>query len=107
MQLARKFYASLTLKPQGATMIVAGFLPVFAIIAMFPVVAAIIQHFKDVPDAAIRVPAMVTAPGYAIAVLAPFAGLFVDRSAAVRYCWPAHSSTALSAHCRSSSKTLT
>ncbi|GHC94341.1 MFS transporter [Novosphingobium pokkalii] len=79
MQLARKFYASLTLKPQGATMIVAGFLPVFAIIAMFPVVAAIIQHFKDVPDAAIRVPAMVTAPGYAIAVLAPFAGLFVDR----------------------------
>ncbi|NMN04931.1 MULTISPECIES: MFS transporter [unclassified Novosphingobium] len=79
MQLVRKFYASLTLKPQGLTMIVAGFLPVFAIIAMFPVVAAMIGHFKDVPDAAIRVPAMVTAPGYAIAVLAPFAGLFVDR----------------------------
>ncbi|WP_062783793.1 MFS transporter [Novosphingobium capsulatum] len=79
MQLARKFYGSLTLKPQGATMIVAGFLPVFAIIAMFPVVAAMITHFKNVPDAAIRVPAMVTAPGYAIAVLAPFAGLFVDR----------------------------
>lgn len=79
MQFVRDFYRSLTLKPQGFTMIVAGFLPVFAIIAMFPVVAAIIQHFKDVPDAAIKVPAMVTAPGYAIAVLAPFAGLFVDR----------------------------
>jgi len=79
MQFLRDFYRSLTLKPQGFTMIVAGFLPVFAIIAMFPVVASIIGHFKDVPDAAIRVPAMVTAPGYAIAVLAPFAGLFVDR----------------------------
>lgn len=79
MQLAAKFYRSLTLKPQGLTMIVAGFLPVFAIIAMFPVVAAMIGHFKGMPDAAIRVPAMVTAPGYAIAVLAPFAGLFVDR----------------------------
>ncbi|MBC2668850.1 MFS transporter [Novosphingobium piscinae] len=77
--MLKEFYKSLTLKPQGFTMIVAGFLPVFAIIAMFPVVAAIIAHFKDVPGAAIKVPAMVTAPGYAIAVLAPFAGLFVDR----------------------------
>ncbi|MDE2410236.1 MAG: MFS transporter [Sphingomonadales bacterium] len=75
----RQFWSSLTLRPQGFTMIVAGFLPVFAIIAMFPVVAAIIAHFHDLPGAAIRVPAMVTAPGYAIAVLAPFAGLLVDR----------------------------
>ncbi|HET9630408.1 MAG TPA: MFS transporter [Novosphingobium sp.] len=79
MQALRSFYQSLTLKPQGFTMIVAGFLPVFAIIAMFPVVAAIISHFHEDPAAAIKVPAMVTAPGYAIAVLAPFAGLFVDR----------------------------
>lgn len=79
MRIARDFYRSLTLKPQGATMIVAGFLPVFAIIAMFPIVATIIQHFHDVPDAAIRVPAMVTAPGYAIALLAPFAGIIADR----------------------------
>lgn len=70
---------TLTLIPQGLTMIVAGFLPVFAIIAMFPVVQSMIGHFRDVPDAAARVPAMVTAPGYAIALLAPFAGLFVDR----------------------------
>jgi hypothetical protein len=78
MQFLKQFYRSLTLKPQGFTMIVAGFLPVFAIIAMFPVVAAIIGHFKDDPSAPLKVPAMVTAPGYAIAVLAPFAGLFVD-----------------------------
>lgn len=75
----RGFYKSLTLKPQGFTMIVAGFLPVFAIIAMFPVVAAIIGHFHDDPAAPIKVPAMVTAPGYAIALLAPFVGLAVDR----------------------------
>jgi len=79
MRFVRKFYGELTLKPQGFTMIVAAFLPVFAIIAMFPVVAAIIGHFHADPDATIKVPAMVTAPGYAIALLAPFAGLFVDR----------------------------
>lgn len=79
MLFLRNFYRDLTLKPQGFTMIVAGFLPVFAIIAMFPVVAAIIAHFKDQPDAAIKVPAMVTAPGYAIALLAPFAGAVADR----------------------------
>ena len=79
MQAIGRFVRSLTLKPQGVTMIVAAFLPVFAIIAMFPVVGAIIAHFKNEPDAAIKVPAMVTAPGYAIALLAPFVGLAVDR----------------------------
>lgn len=79
MQFLRDFYRSLTLKPQGFTMIVAAFLPIFAIIAMFPIVGTLIMHFKDDPDAAIKVPAMVTAPGYAIALLAPFAGFAVDR----------------------------
>lgn len=79
MKAIRDFWNGLTLKPQGFTMIIAAFLPVFAIIAMFPVVAAIIGHFHDDPSAAIKVPAMVTAPGYAVALLAPFAGLIVDR----------------------------
>lgn len=79
MQFLTDFYRSLTLKPQGFTMIVAAFLPIFAIIAMFPIVGTLIMHFKDDPDAAIKVPAMVTAPGYAIALLAPFAGFAVDR----------------------------
>ena len=79
MRLLKDFYQGLTLKPQGFTMIVAGFLPVFAIIAMFPIVGTLINHFKDDPDAAIKVPAMVTAPGYAIALLAPFVGVAVDR----------------------------
>ncbi len=79
MEAIRTYYRDLTLKRQGFTMVVAAFLPVFAIIAMFPIVGLIIDHFKDVPDAAQRVPQMVTAPGYAIAVLAPFAGFFVDK----------------------------
>ena len=79
MKAIRAFWGDLTLKPQGFTMIIAGFLPVFAIIAMFPVVASIIGHFHDDPNAGIKVPAMVTAPGYAIALLAPFAGVLCDR----------------------------
>jgi MFS family permease len=79
MNAIRQFYRDLPLKPQGFTMVVAAFLPIFAIIAMFPVVASIIGHFRDQPNAAILVPAMVTAPGYSIALLAPFAGAFVDR----------------------------
>ncbi len=73
------FFRELTLKPQGLTMVIAAFLPVFAIIAMFPIVGSMIGHFSAEPNAAIKVPSMVTAPGYAIAVLAPFAGFFVDR----------------------------
>jgi MFS family permease len=79
MNAIRTFWHGLTLKPQGFTMVVAAFLPVFAIIAMFPIVASMIGHFSALPDAATRVPSMVTAPGYAIAALAPFAGLFVDK----------------------------
>jgi MFS family permease len=71
-------------------MVVAGFLPVFAIIAMFPVVAAMIDHFRPtVPDAAQRVPQMVTAPGYAIAALAPFAGFSLTVSGGGPSCWDA------------------
>ncbi len=79
MNAISAFWRGLTLKPQGITMVVAAFLPVFAIIAMFPIVQSMISHFSALPDAASRVPAMVTAPGYAIAVLAPFAGFFVDK----------------------------
>lgn len=74
-----RFFANLTRRPQGFTLVVAGFLPIFAIVTMFPVVASMIQHFAEDPDAATKVPLMVTAPGLTIAVLAPFVGLAVDR----------------------------
>lgn len=66
--------------PQGMVVILAGFLPVLAIVSMFPAVGAMIGHFAPTdPNAATKVPSMVTAPGLAIAVTALFMGLLVDR----------------------------
>ena len=79
MSAIASFFRSLTLKPQGLTVVVAAFLPIFAIVSMFPVVASMIQHFATDPDAREKVPLMVTAPGLTIALLAPFAGYFVDK----------------------------
>jgi len=79
MRAFRDFLRDLTLRPQGATLVLAGFLPIFAIVSMFPLVASMIQHFASDPDARAKVPLMVTAPGLTIAILSPFAGYFVDR----------------------------
>lgn len=66
--------------PQGLVVILAGFLPILAIVSMFPAVGAIIGHFAPSdPNAATKVPAMVTAPGLAVAVVALFAGVLVDK----------------------------
>jgi MFS family permease len=65
--------------PQGLTVVLAGFLPILAIVSMFPAVPSIIDHFHADPTASWKVPWMVTAPGLAIAVLAPFVGILVDR----------------------------
>ncbi len=65
---------------QGVTVILAGFLPILAIVSMFPAVGAMIAHFTPTnPGAATKVPSMVTAPGLAIAVVALFMGVLVDR----------------------------
>lgn len=65
---------------QGLTVVIAGFLPIVAIVSMFPAVPAIIDHFARIdPTAMTKVPAMVSAPGLTIAVLALFMGLLVDR----------------------------
>lgn len=66
--------------PQGLTIIVTGFLPILAIVSMFPAVGAMIGHFApSEPSAATMVPSMVTAPGLAIAIIALFAGVLVDK----------------------------
>lgn len=65
--------------PQGITVVIAAFLPIIAIVAMFPAVPAMIAHFSDDPSASIKVPSMVTAPGLTIAIVALFAGIMVDR----------------------------
>lgn len=66
--------------PQGLTVILTGFLPILAIVTMFPAVGAMIGHFAPTdPTAATKVPSMVTAPGLAIAVIALFVGVLVDK----------------------------
>lgn len=65
--------------PQGVTVIIAGFLPILAIVSMFPAVPAMIEHFAADPDASWKVPAMVSAPGLTIAIVALFAGVLVDK----------------------------
>ncbi|MPS69591.1 MAG: MFS transporter [Novosphingobium sp.] len=79
MNPVSRFFSKLTMKPQGMTIVIAAFLPIFAIVSMFPIVASMIAHFQTDPDAAAKVPLMVTAPGLTIAILAPFAGWFVDK----------------------------
>lgn len=64
---------------QGFTVIIAGFLPIMAIVSMFPAVPAMIAHFGADPNASWKVPAMVSAPGLTIAITALFVGLMVDR----------------------------
>lgn len=66
--------------PQGITVVLTGFLPVLAIVSMFPAVGAMIGHFMPTdPSAATKVPSMVTAPGLAISIIALFAGMLVDK----------------------------
>jgi hypothetical protein len=74
-----RFLDEITLKPQGMTIVIAAFLPIIAIVAMGPAVPTMIEHFASDPEARAKVPAMIGAPGLAMALLAPFAGLLVDR----------------------------
>ena len=64
---------------QGVTVIIAAFLPILAIVSMFPAVPAMIRHFAEDPNAAVKVPSLVTAPGLTIAAVALFAGMAVDK----------------------------
>ena len=79
MKAIGRYFDDLTLRPQGLTIVIAAFLPIIAIVAMGPAVPSMIEHFANDPEARAKVPAMIGAPGLAMAVLAPFAGLLVDR----------------------------
>ncbi|WP_294075861.1 MFS transporter [Sphingomonas sp.] len=61
------------------TVVIAAFLPILAIISLFPAVPAMIDHFSSDPAAQWKVPSMVTAPGLTIAIISLFAGMLVDR----------------------------
>ncbi|NVK57738.1 MAG: MFS transporter [Alteromonadaceae bacterium] len=78
------FFKRLTLVPQGLIIVISSFLPLFAIVSMFPALPSIIDHFKDHPNARELVPLMVSAPGLAIALTASFAGVLVDKFGRVK-----------------------
>lgn len=78
------FFKRLTLVPQGLIIVISAFLPLFAIVSMFPALPSIIDHFKDHPNARDLVPLMVSAPGLAIALTASFAGILVDKFGRVK-----------------------
>jgi len=78
--IARDSTAVRTAGPsQGVLIILAGFLPILAIVALAPVVPKMIEHFASVPGATTLIPLAVTAPGLMIALLAPAMGWLADR----------------------------
>lgn len=64
---------------QGWTLVLINQLPAMAIVALMPVLPTLFQHFAHVPNKEVLVPMIITAPGICIALIAPFAGYFVDR----------------------------
>jgi len=80
----KAFLGRLDKIPQGAIIVISAFLPMFAIISMFPALPFIIDHFKDNPNARELVPLMVSAPGLTIALMAPIAGVIVDKYGRVK-----------------------
>ncbi|NIA52370.1 MFS transporter [Massilia sp. TW-1] len=64
---------------QGWILVISGFLPVMAIIALAPTLPTLLGHFRDVPNAGLMVPLLITAPSACIALFAPGAGAIADR----------------------------
>jgi MFS family permease len=64
---------------QGWILVLAGFLPVMAIVALAPTLPTLLAHFKGIPYANIMVPLLITAPSACIALFAPAAGVITDR----------------------------
>ncbi|MEU6158025.1 MFS transporter [Streptomyces sp. NPDC047130] len=54
-------------------------LPVLGAVLLAPVLPRMQDHFDDVPGSAALVPIVLTVPALALALLAPFAGMIVDR----------------------------
>jgi MFS family permease len=71
--------------PLRATLLMAGScLPVLGAVLIAPVLPKMQEHFDAVPGAKTLVPVVLTIPALALALLAPFAGVIVDRLGRVR-----------------------
>lgn len=64
---------------QALVVILVNQLPMMAIVALMPALPTLMAHFKDVENKDLLVPMILTAPGICIALIAPFAGVLVDK----------------------------
>lgn len=65
--------------PQALIIIAISLLPMMAIVALMPVIPAIVQNFKDMPSIMTLAPLVVSAPGLCVALLSPYAGYLTDK----------------------------
>lgn len=63
---------------QALIVILINQLPMMAIVALMPALPTLMEHFSNVSNRGLLVPMILTAPGLCIAIIAPFAGYFVD-----------------------------
>lgn len=64
---------------QALIVILINQLPMMAIVSLMPALPTLKAHFADVPNGDLLIPMILTAPGLCIAILAPFAGYFIDK----------------------------
>lgn len=64
---------------QGLLLILGSTLGVMAVVVLAPVLPEMVVAFGDMPNASLRVPALISVVGLGAAVFAPFAGLIGDR----------------------------
>jgi MFS family permease len=64
---------------QALVVILLNQLPMMAIVSLMPALPTLMEHFKDVENKDLLVPMILTAPGICIALIAPFAGVLVDK----------------------------
>jgi MFS family permease len=64
---------------QGIIIILINMLPMMAIVALMPVVPAIVDNFKDMANIMTWAPLVLSAPGLCIALVSPYAGYLTDK----------------------------
>ncbi|MFJ6250526.1 MULTISPECIES: MFS transporter [unclassified Streptomyces] len=71
--------ATPTGRPPAAVLMTGSCLPVLGAVLLAPVLPRMQDHFDNVPGSAALVPLVLTVPALALALLAPFAGMIVDK----------------------------
>jgi MFS family permease len=64
---------------QASVIIATSLLPMMAIVALMPVIPAIVQNFKGMSNIMTWAPMVVSAPGLCVALFSPYAGYLTDK----------------------------